>query len=406
MPRGTPSQADLALIAEVAAHGFDVSAYQLERWRIAGLLANPTRVWLGRGRGSVSIYPPEALQSALFLAEHGGQGRSRHRAALGLFVSGLPVREDAVRDAYCWRVDRQQSQIERAAARGPEGIYDEAERARSRVSAYEPALLHHHFPNLMSDEPSVPTSAAARSRAAHRLEIKSAVWLSVMALHDPAELAPDDLANMMEAFGLASAASKLRTEIYAAAREGRSFAPGDLPNPLNLMREQARELPMESLRQATQAACLAGASTWLLQLAALVDSSAWELLATVYADEQFAITRTLELVGSHRPEGIVFPTLVLAANPGLLQVTLAYGEWLLPQAIRFFVQATKLAVSQPDEVQDTAFESFELLAQRLSEPGTSSERGQPADPKIFGAAVATAAKIHRKFAGEIHRDRG
>jgi hypothetical protein len=74
--RRVPTDADLTLIAELAACDVQVSPYQLERWRQAGILPTPVRRALGRGLDSTSRYPTEALPMAIVLACSTGQGRS------------------------------------------------------------------------------------------------------------------------------------------------------------------------------------------------------------------------------------------------------------------------------------------------------------------------------------------
>ncbi|AGZ42007.1 hypothetical protein [Actinoplanes friuliensis] len=67
MPRSPAGAADHELILILALDGFTVSPYQLERWRTAGLLPRNQRRGLGRGRGSVSVLSPEAVECARML---------------------------------------------------------------------------------------------------------------------------------------------------------------------------------------------------------------------------------------------------------------------------------------------------------------------------------------------------
>src|SRR5438034_7454182 len=56
------------LITLAAASGFRVTKTQLARWHRAGLLARPVRrQGLGRGKGTVSIYPPGTGKQLLSL---------------------------------------------------------------------------------------------------------------------------------------------------------------------------------------------------------------------------------------------------------------------------------------------------------------------------------------------------
>jgi hypothetical protein len=105
VPRGELSHSDVTLIDELAARRVRVSPYQLERWRSAGLLPSSIRHGLGRGSGSVSCYPPEALPLAMVLGSWTGQGKSLHAAAVALFMYRFPVSENALRNALVWVID-------------------------------------------------------------------------------------------------------------------------------------------------------------------------------------------------------------------------------------------------------------------------------------------------------------
>ncbi|GAA1028162.1 hypothetical protein GCM10009557_12210 [Virgisporangium ochraceum] len=100
MPRKPPSPADDALLAAAAARGVRVSAYQLERWRAAGLLPRNLVDRTGPGRGTTSVAPDEALDLAVWLARNDGPGRRRRDVALEAFEAGLPVPEPTVRKAW------------------------------------------------------------------------------------------------------------------------------------------------------------------------------------------------------------------------------------------------------------------------------------------------------------------
>jgi hypothetical protein len=141
MARGPTSEADLLLIAELAAAGVGVSSYQLERWRRAGLLAKPEREWLGRGKGSTSRYPDDALEIAMLLAKLGAQGRSRHLSALVLFRVGLPVKERSVRDALAWVLQDDLRRVRLREQRNEYYVADLAHRAANAVTTDFPPLL-------------------------------------------------------------------------------------------------------------------------------------------------------------------------------------------------------------------------------------------------------------------------
>jgi hypothetical protein len=128
-----PSRADRQLIAALKRRNIDVSATQLERWRQAGVLQAPVWHGLGRGRGSVSEYPPEAVEQAAELAGLVRRGRPMETVALMMFGRGRWVREDMLRDAYRRELDDLTRMIDRRAVSDDplgiaEAIVDELER--------------------------------------------------------------------------------------------------------------------------------------------------------------------------------------------------------------------------------------------------------------------------------------
>ncbi len=101
-----PTPADLALLDEVAALGQQVGWPQLQRWRKAGLVASPRRPGAGRGKGRPSrSYPPGTAQVVAKVVEVVAGGYSLQAAALALFLSDLPVREDVLRRALLAALD-------------------------------------------------------------------------------------------------------------------------------------------------------------------------------------------------------------------------------------------------------------------------------------------------------------
>lgn len=80
---------ELYRIAEEA--GYEVSEHQLERWRRRGLLPRPERKGLGRGRGTMSLYPdytPVQLRLLLLLKE---RHRKLDKIGSRLWCAGFPV---------------------------------------------------------------------------------------------------------------------------------------------------------------------------------------------------------------------------------------------------------------------------------------------------------------------------
>ncbi|WP_327411190.1 hypothetical protein OG458_42425 (plasmid) [Streptomyces sp. NBC_01281] len=154
MVRGEPSGADRELIERLAALDVVVSAAQLERWRAAGLLPGHQRVWLGRGRGSVSVLAEESVPVAAALGRHACPGRDLRWTVIAWYAEAgrpvlpgaLPVPEPpwpAVREALVWAVSRSQAQrlvvAARAAAEGSEAEQDDFYVRTARVVGRGPA---------------------------------------------------------------------------------------------------------------------------------------------------------------------------------------------------------------------------------------------------------------------------
>jgi hypothetical protein len=68
-----------------------VSAHQLLRWHDRGLLPQPRREGLGRGKGTASYYPRSAVLQARTLARLLARRRNLDEAGWGLWALGFPV---------------------------------------------------------------------------------------------------------------------------------------------------------------------------------------------------------------------------------------------------------------------------------------------------------------------------
>lgn len=82
-----------ALIDLARTHGFEVTPDQLARWRKGGLIGGPAVIPLGRGRGTVSVYPPvtgELLLAICRIHTAGGEKRL-DRVAWRLWWEGYGV---------------------------------------------------------------------------------------------------------------------------------------------------------------------------------------------------------------------------------------------------------------------------------------------------------------------------
>ncbi len=93
-----PSPADQRLLQDARAAGYAVSPTQLERWRTSGLVPRNIRTGLGRGRGSVSVVPEDALARLIAVAKSARQGRALlPDTVLARVVHGMPVPDAVVR---------------------------------------------------------------------------------------------------------------------------------------------------------------------------------------------------------------------------------------------------------------------------------------------------------------------
>ena len=141
--RSGPTPADLELAqAASALAGRPISAWQIKRWREAGLLRT-TREFRGRGRGSGPIsYPPRSAAHAVCLDAALERRMTLDEACLVCFLRGFSPRERALKRAYSNEYARLARWFERAApgARGPLEVADAVGRLLSRRSAGLPKL--------------------------------------------------------------------------------------------------------------------------------------------------------------------------------------------------------------------------------------------------------------------------
>jgi hypothetical protein len=91
-----------------AGRSFGVTQRQLQEWHRAGHLPRPTRRFLGRGKGSVSIYPPGTTDLMLALCQARGATAQLGEAAWRVWWErggppGLQIRLFLARTALTWR---------------------------------------------------------------------------------------------------------------------------------------------------------------------------------------------------------------------------------------------------------------------------------------------------------------
>jgi hypothetical protein len=204
MPRGsTVSQADAALLGQLAEADYDVSPYQLEAWRRHRMLPRNERHGCGRGAGSSSRYPPAALPTALILAREAAQGRSRHYGTMAVFAAEaikpgqLFVDETAVRTALTWFLRRTESSHRRAEEDDPEDwLFKMADTARSRTSAYDPAIIHLTPPTRPPTRKERDARAAARKQLANARFARTFVMLGTIS-----EISAGEFADAFETEG-------------------------------------------------------------------------------------------------------------------------------------------------------------------------------------------------------------
>ncbi len=140
----------MELIGRLAALGITVSAAHLERWRGLGLLPGHARVWLGRGRGSVSVLAEETVAVAAALGRHARSGRDVRWTVIAWYAeAGRPVLAGqlavpeppwpAVREALVWAMRRSAAHHLVMAARGGEEEQDAFYAEAGRVVGRGPA---------------------------------------------------------------------------------------------------------------------------------------------------------------------------------------------------------------------------------------------------------------------------
>jgi hypothetical protein len=259
VPRAqTISRADKRLIAALARRDIDVSDTQLERWRQAGLLQSPVRHGLGRGRGSTSEYPPDAVDQAAELSALVRRGQPMERVALMMFARGRWVRPDALRDAYRYELKWFTKWLEaRSVPNDPlasaEAIVDELDKFTKRdkrIKQWRRRLDHNWKASVREtaakeaalNERAKPTpDDLARARAQHESPentLRSALVGLVHVLLAGTPSYEDALAEFLDAAGVSGVAEE-------RARPGIEA----LPPVLLLLTRVLEAVSLESLRR-------------------------------------------------------------------------------------------------------------------------------------------------------------
>lgn len=321
MPRGATSQADLTLIADLSDHEVRVSPYELERWRRAGWSClRPARRRLGRGRGSTSRYPAEALPVAAALAAATAQGRPLAIATVALFMCGMQVDERPLRDALCWVVDSDERRYERMRS-DHEMENRHIRRARANVLSH-PLLLDYELDQE-------PRAIDRRDRASRRRDLRKAAGQAAdLAVYDEAP-ASDEVEDFLRLVGMDKTAVAVGDAIRA-----REFAGIEASSTGNsaVGRQLAKEIPIRRLYAARS--ILAIWNVAYLQLfvaAASGEPTARETLATLKNDESATWFRWV--IGSPRmvtPTAYAHTLLTFAADEQTIDACWGYARALLP----------------------------------------------------------------------------
>ena len=180
LPRSADSEADRDLTAQLAARGLAGSSARYERWRRVGLLPRHERHGAGRGRGSVSVLAPAAVEIAAALARHAVQGRDLRAAVVAwFFEAGLPTRpgqpavpeppEAVVAEALAWavRTDPGYRMLQRARSAVTEAQKDDFYKIAAESARRGPPRLAYSTPRQCAKPcstaamPTLPTAGHA-----------------------------------------------------------------------------------------------------------------------------------------------------------------------------------------------------------------------------------------------------
>jgi len=116
MPTDRPSRADEELVSRLQDAGVkDMTWMRLKRWRKAGLVPDPEQQRVPGQRGSTSVYPEEAFEQALLVAQLLERHRDLDKVGFLLYLGGYPVDVDALRRIFLGGLDSISREITRAA---------------------------------------------------------------------------------------------------------------------------------------------------------------------------------------------------------------------------------------------------------------------------------------------------
>jgi hypothetical protein len=122
------------LLQTLSESGFPgYSGRTIESWREEGVLPVAEQEWLGRGRGSTSSYPPEALQQGVAVARFLKRYRSFDKAAALLWLHGYDVDAGRIRTSLLTGLDY----LDRQLAKYDRGDPDETAKAIAKALVSE-----------------------------------------------------------------------------------------------------------------------------------------------------------------------------------------------------------------------------------------------------------------------------
>ena len=270
MTRSAPSGADVALIAALADRGLDVSPYQLERWRTAGLVPRNHRRALGRGKGSTSELDAAAVDQAAALAGRARQGRAMPGChIIERFAAGQRLEETRVRAAFHAFLDRISRKLAVDAGsddRGWQARYDAA-RKISRNATY---VSWQGLIDAANETPERPALSPAEERAGARAMFR--------VLADATETTAEELLQAFGTFG--KVAGHDVEQLITAHREAELAGTDDwdtLANALSLprYRQILNATSIETLQRSATAVYTAMALQGMITLMGM-----WPVLAS------------------------------------------------------------------------------------------------------------------------------
>ncbi len=207
------TRANEALRRQVVALGGEPPTdSQLRRWVFQGCLPPPVKTPLGRGRGTVSTYPPNAAARTVKIQELLSAGIGLQAMPAALFVLGEDIAEKPLRAALGLLVDELDQELHRLAQRLPGGpepgrdLHDRRDVADAATlaatqGATRPRLVSVFARNLSSAGPGARNERALGKEADRVADVQDAVFAALAAVW-AGDLDDEALRAMLAGFGL------------------------------------------------------------------------------------------------------------------------------------------------------------------------------------------------------------